>query len=282
MLPLDPSQLGALVRTWLDEDVGRGDVTTTATITPGTMGRARIEARQAAVVAGVEVAAACFEELAGDEVKWVTEVEDGGAVEPGQVIARLEGPLATILVGERTALNILQRLSGVATMTARFVAAVEGTGASIVDTRKTTPGLRVLEKYAVGVGGGRNHRMGLDDGVLIKDNHIAAAGGIDVAVQRAKEHSTHGLKIEVEVADLRGLDVAIEAGADIVMLDNMEPDLVAEAVKLTNGRAVLEASGGINIDNVREFAATGVDLISVGALTHSAPAIDIALEVESL
>ena len=167
-------------------------------------------------------------------------------------------------------------------MTARFVEAIEGTGASIVDTRKTTPGLRVLEKYAVGVGGGRNHRMGLDDGVLIKDNHIAAAGGIDVAVKRAKEHSTHGLKIEVEVADLEGLDVAIEAGADIVMLDNMPPEIVTEAVKLAAGRVVLEASGGININNVREFASTGVDLISVGALTHSAPAIDIALEVESL
>ena len=282
MLPLDPGQLAALVRTWLDEDVGRGDVTTQATILPGTMGRARIEARQGAVIAGLEVAEACFAELAGDEVKWVPERVDGDAVLAGNVIARLEGPLAMILVGERTALNILQRLSGVASLTRRFAQAIEGTASTIVDTRKTTPGLRVLEKYAVAVGGGRNHRMGLDDGILIKDNHIAAAGGIALAVQRAKEHSAHGLKIEVEVTDLEGMDTAIDAGADIVMLDNMEPGLVAEAVRRAAGRVVLEASGGINLRNVRSFAETGVDLISVGALTHSAPAVDIALEVEAL
>lgn len=281
MLPLDAGQLAVTVRTWLDEDVGRGDVTTLATIPPGTMGRARIESRQPAVIAGVEVAEACFAELAG-EVKWVAERRDGDLVEAGDVIARLEGPLASILTGERTALNILQRLSGIATLTSRFVEAIAGTSSTIVDTRKTTPGLRVLEKYAVAVGGGRNHRLGLDDGILIKDNHIAAAGGIEVAVRRAKEHSSHGLKIEVEVGDLDGLDVAIEAGADIVMLDNMGPDLVAEAVRRAEGRVVLEASGGINLDNVRSFAETGVELISIGALTHSAPAIDIALEVESL
>ena len=282
MLPLDPGQLAAIVREWLDEDVGRGDVTTQATIPPGTMGRARIEARQGAVIAGLEVAEAVFTELAGDEIKWVAERVDGDAVLAGNVIARLEGPLAMILVGERTALNILQRLSGVASSTRRYVQAIEGTASTIVDTRKTTPGLRVLEKYAVAVGGARNHRLGLDDGILIKDNHIAAAGGIAVAVERAKKHSAHGLKIEVEVADLDGMDIAIEAGADIVMLDNMEPELVAEAVRRAAGRVVLEASGGINIDNVRSFAETGVDLISIGALTHSAPAVDIALEVEAL
>ena len=281
MLPLDAGQLAATVRTWLAEDVGRGDVTTQATIPPGTMGRARIESRQSAVIAGVEVAEACFAEL-GSEVKWVAERRDGDLVEAGDVIARLEGPLASILTGERTALNIMQRLSGVATLTRRFVDAIAGASSTIVDTRKTTPGLRVLEKYAVAVGGGRNHRLGLDDGILIKDNHITASGGVEVAVRRAKGHSAHGLKIEVEVANLDGLDVAIEAGADIVMLDNMGPELVAEAVRRAGGRVVLEASGGINLDNVRSFAETGVDLISVGALTHSAPAVDIALEVESL
>lgn len=281
MLPLDAGRLAATVRTWLGEDVGRGDVTTLATIPPGTVGRARIEARQVAVIAGIEVAEACFAELSG-EVKWVPERRDGDLVEPGDVIARLEGPLASILTGERTALNILQRLSGVATLTRRFVEAIADTSSTIVDTRKTTPGLRVLEKYAVTVGGGRNHRLGLDDGILIKDNHIAAAGGIRLAVERAREHSAHGLKIEVEVADLDGLDVAIESGADIVMLDNMSPELVAEAVRRAGGGVILEASGGINPDNVRTFAETGVDLISIGALTHSAPAVDIALEVESL
>jgi nicotinate-nucleotide pyrophosphorylase (carboxylating) len=230
------------------------------------------------VICGLPVAAAVFAE-AGD-VKWFPEIVEGARVDPGVVLARIEGPLRSILTGERTALNILQRLSGVATLTSRFVESVAGSRARIVDTRKTTPGLRVLEKYAVAVGGASNHRFGLDDGILVKDNHVAAAGGVGEATRRALEGAPLGLRVEVEVRDLDELEEAIEAGANIVLLDNMQPDEVASAVERASGRVLLEVSGGITLDSVSAYAATGIDLISVGALTHSAPAVDLALEVE--
>jgi nicotinate-nucleotide pyrophosphorylase (carboxylating) len=201
-------------------------------------------------------------------------------VAAGDVLVVLEGPLRSILTGERTALNLLGHLSGIATRTSELVARVEGTKARIVDTRKTIPGLRLLEKYAVRTGGGANHRFGLDDAVLIKDNHIAAAGGVGAAVRRAKAAVAHTVKVECEVEDLAGLDEAIEAGADSVLLDNMSVDEVRAAVERARGRVLLEVSGGIDVDNVKSYAETGVDVISVGAITHSARTIDVALEVE--
>lgn len=265
---------------WLSEDVGRGDRTTEAVVPADLEGRARVEARQAAVIAGLDVAAEVFRQLGGEGVKWLPELSDGARVERGDVLARIEGPLRVILTGERTALNILQRLSAIATTTATAVAAIADTGARVVDTRKTTPGLRILEKYAVTVGGGHNHRAGLDDGILVKDNHIAAAGGVAEATRRAVSRAPHGLVVEVEVTDLSGLDEALANGATAILLDNMTPEQVAEAVERIDGRAVLEASGGIDHSNIRAYAQAGVDLISLGALTHSAPAVDLALEVE--
>lgn len=273
---------GASLRRWaaafLAEDVGRGDVTTAAVVPAGLSGRARIEARAPFVVCGLDLARACFEELGA--ISWESSLVDGERVEAGDVLARLGGELAAILTAERTALNLLGRLSGIATTSAAFAAAVAGTATRVVDTRKTTPGLRVLEKYAVAVGGCHNHRSGLDDGVLIKDNHIAAAGGIGEAVRRARAAVPHGLLIEVEVSDLDGLDEAVAAGADAVLLDNMDPAGVALAVARAGGKVVLEASGRITLDNVRAYAETGVDLVSCGALTHSAGYADLALEVE--
>ena len=276
---IDRRTLHEMVARWLTEDVGRGDVTTSAVIPPDLLGVALIEVREHAVVAGLEAAHACFE-LSG-QMAWHAFVTDGTEVEPGDALARVEGPLALILTAERTALNLLGRLSGIATLTRRFSQEVEGTTATIVDTRKTTPGMRLLEKQAVAAGGGSNHRFGLDDGVLIKDNHVAAVGGVEEAVQRARRNVPHGMKIEVEVATLDELDAAVAAGADAVLLDNMQPEAVAEAVKRAGGKAMLEASGGITLANVRGYAETGVDLISIGALTHSAPNVDVALEVEA-
>jgi nicotinate-nucleotide pyrophosphorylase (carboxylating) len=273
--------LVSLVEGFLAEDIGRGDRTTDATVPADARGRARIEAREAAVVAGLEAARTCFEVLAPGDIRWSPEVADGDRVGPGDVLVRIEGPLRAILTAERTALNLLQRLSGTATMTRRFVDEVAGTSVRIVDTRKTSPGLRGLEKYAVRVGGGTNHRSGLDDGILIKDNHIAASGGVTEAVTRAKRAAPHGLRVEVEVQNLDELDAALAAGADAILLDNMSPELIREAVARAGGKALLEASGGIKLDNLKDYAQTGVDLISVGALTHSAKAIDLSLEVEA-
>jgi nicotinate-nucleotide pyrophosphorylase (carboxylating) len=227
-------------------------------------------------LAGIGVARRVFA-LLDAQVSFEGLIEDGQAVRRGEVLAWLKGDAASLLQGERVALNLLQRLSGVATLTARFVEAVEGTGATIVDTRKTTPGLRALEKYAVRVGGGGNHRMALYDGVLIKENHIVAAGGIAVAVSRARRYAPHTLKVEVEVRDLDEVTAALAAGADILLLDNMDLDQLRAAVELVAGRAVTEASGGVNLDSVRPIAETGVDLISVGALTHSYRAVDISM-----
>ena len=281
---LDLSLVRPLVRAWLAEDLGRGDVTSASVIPEKAYAVARLEAREAFVVAGLGVAGLCFEMVGGRPggrgTDWDPKASDGDLVNPGDTLARLEGNLRAILAAERTALNVFARLSGIASLTADYAQSLWGTKAKLVDTRKTTPGLRVLEKYAVRVGGGSNHRYGLDDGILIKDNHIAAAGGIGSAVSRARTGAHHGLRVEVEVEDLAGLDEALDAGADAVLLDNMPVEEVRKAVEATAGRALLEVSGGITLDNIEEYARTGVDFISVGALTHSVRSVDVALEVD--
>ena len=279
LVDMDPRIVRAMVAAFLDEDIGDGDVTTEAVVDPDAPGRARIEAREAFVLAGLEVAKACFEGL-DDGIVWSDATPDGTRVSAGAALVRIDGSLGAILTAERTALNLLARLSAVATLTAQFVAAIEGTRAQIIDTRKTTPGLRMLEKAAVRIGGGGNHRFGLDDGILIKDNHVRAAGGVGEAVKKARNAAPQGLVVEVEVTTLEELDEALEAGAQAVLLDNMAPATVKEAVSRVGGRAVLEASGGINLGNVRSYADAGVDLISIGALTHSAGSVDVSLEVE--
>lgn len=262
----------------LREDIGSGDVTTEAICEPDQMGKAVIRTKEPCVIAGVLVVQMVFETL-DSQLRFTSRVRDGDRLHAGQIIAELDGRLRTILTGERTALNFLQRLSGIATLTARYVEAVKDFSVKILDTRKTAPGLRILDKYAVRVGGGRNHRMGLYDGVLIKTNHIRAAGGIVKAIERARRSAPTTLTIEVEVKNLKELQEALDAGADIIMLDNMSLEEMRQAVKITHGRALLEASGGVTLENVREIAATGVDFISVGALTHSVKAIDMHLEV---
>jgi nicotinate-nucleotide pyrophosphorylase (carboxylating) len=279
-MALELARMRALVRPLLQEDIGRGDVTTRAVVPPEVRGEARIEARSRGVLAGLGVARCCFEEVEGAEIVWTPVAGDGQVVEEGEVVVRLHATLASILGAERTALNLLSRMSGVATATRAAVDAVGDHPVRIADTRKTTPGLRYLEKYAVTVGGGVNHRAGLDDGVLVKDNHIAAAGGIAEAVKRARAGVSHALRIEVEVTTQSELDEALAAGADAILLDNMSPEDVQEAVARAGGKALLEASGGIDLNNVADYALAGVDVISLGALTHSAPHIDFALEVE--
>lgn len=276
----DPRLVRELVERFVAEDVGRGDVTTRAIVPPSAVGKARIEAREPGIIAGLTAARACFDVVAGSPVEWAEHAHDGDRIAVGGVVVRLTGPLAAILTAERTALNLLGRLSGIATLTARYVEAVAGTSTHIVDTRKTTPGLRVLEKHAVKIGGARNHRSGLDDGILIKDNHVAAAGGVEEAVIRARRAAPHGLFIEVEITDLEQLDEALSAGAEAVLLDNMSVETVRRAVGRAGGKVLLEASGGITLANVRDYAEAGVDLISVGALTHSVESMDVSLEVE--
>ncbi len=274
--------LRQIIQRALAEDIGSGDVTTEAICEPDQMGRAVIRTKEPCVVAGVAVAHIVFETLDG-QIEFTPHVRDGERLSAHQAVAEISGRLRAILMGERTALNFLQRLSGIATTTARYVEAVKDFSVKILDTRKTAPGLRILDKYAVRVGGGQNHRMGLFDGVLIKTNHIRAAGGIAKAVERVRRSAPTTLKIEVEVKDLTELQEALEAGADIIMLDNMsleEMRRAATMVKSAGGRGpMLEASGGVTLENVREIAATGVDFISVGALTHSVKAIDMHLEV---
>jgi nicotinate-nucleotide pyrophosphorylase (carboxylating) len=262
----------------LEEDIGSGDVTTQALIPPDLQGEAHIRAKQDLVVAGLPLAARVFQKVDSSLI-FKPQVEEGRQVAPGTVLARLSGPVAAILTGERTALNFLQRLSGITTFTRKMVRLIAGSAAALVDTRKTTPGWRALEKYAVRLGGARNHRAGLYDGVLIKNNHLTAAGSITQAVQQAREQAHHLLKIEVEVPDLAGLEEALAAGADVVMLDNMDEAAMAQAVKLTAGRALLEASGSMSAARLPRVAATGVNLVSMGALTHSAPAVDIHLRL---
>ncbi|TYO99863.1 nicotinate-nucleotide pyrophosphorylase [carboxylating] [Geothermobacter ehrlichii] len=269
-------EIQRLVREALREDIGLGDLTTMATIEPGTMARAELVAKEDFVLAGIDVAREVFRQLDADTAFEALKA-DGQKIERGDVLAWIKGEAAVLLQGERVALNLLQRMSGVATLTRRYVDAVAGTGAVIVDTRKTTPGLRAVEKYAVRMGGGRNHRTALYDGILIKENHIAAAGGIGAAVERARDRVPHLMKIEVETRDLDEVRQALEAGADAILLDNMSLDQLREAVALVDGRALTEASGGVNLETVADIAATGVDLISVGALTHSYRAVDISM-----
>ncbi|MBX6341097.1 MAG: carboxylating nicotinate-nucleotide diphosphorylase [Thermomicrobiaceae bacterium] len=271
-----------LIRLALEEDVGGGDITTQATVPPETRAVGRFLAKAPGVLSGLAVAAAVFAEV-DPAVAFRPLARDGDPLVPGAVFAEVAGPARSVLTAERVALNFLQRLSGVATLTARYVEAVRGTRARIIDTRKTTPGMRLLEKAAVRHGGGHNHRVGLSDGILIKDNHLAAIGGPDRiarAVAAARAGAPHTLRVEVEVTSLDELDQALAAGADVVLLDNMSVEEMAEAVRRAAGRALLEASGGITLETVRAVAETGVDLISVGALTHSAPALDISLELE--
>ncbi len=261
----------------LQEDIGLGDVTTLATVPADRRAAAEVIAKATGVIAGLPVMAEVFRQV-DPTIGCDTFVEDGDPVVPGKVLARVAGAARSLLTAERTALNFLQRLSGIASLTARYVEAVAGTEVQILDTRKTTPGLRALEKYAVRVGGGQNHRFGLFDGVLIKDNHIAAAGGIAAAVARAREGAHHLLKVEVEVTTQEELAEALAARADVVMLDNMSPEEVQVAVERIAGRARVELSGNITLETVRRYAECGPDFISAGALTHSAPALDLSLE----
>ncbi len=268
-----------LLRAALAEDVGAGDVTTRLTVAPGVRAQASIRVKQAAVIAGIPlIRKLCA--MAGGEVVVQEQCSDGTRVRKGAVIASLSGPAQTLLSIERVTLNLLQHLSGVATLTAQFVAAVKGTKARIVDTRKTLPGLRVLEKYAVRVGGGFNHRHRLDDGILIKNNHITAAGGVAAALRAARAGAPHGLKVEIECRTQAEVDEALGAGAEAILLDNMSVERLRAAVRRIAGRALTEASGGVHLDNVRAIAETGVDIISVGALTHSAPAVDLHMLLE--
>jgi nicotinate-nucleotide pyrophosphorylase (carboxylating) len=270
--------LDRLIDLALEEDLGPGDVTTQALIPPELQGEAQIRAKETLVVAGLPVAARVFQKLDA-ELVCTAVLNDGQEAAPGQVLARLTGPVAAILTGERVALNFLQHLSGIATFTRSMVAQVAGSAAALVDTRKTTPGWRVLEKYAVRLGGGRNHRLGLYDGVLIKNNHLVAVGSIGAAVRLAREKAHHLLEIEVEVADLKGLTEALDAGADLILLDNMDDATLRRAVELARGRAKLEASGSMTRERLPQAAATGVNFISMGKLTHSAPAVDIHLRL---
>jgi nicotinate-nucleotide pyrophosphorylase (carboxylating) len=273
---LNLRSLDPLIDLAFEEDIGIGDITTEATVPPEREGIGTLLAKSDGIVAGLPVAERVFAKLDGT-LAFRPVVSDGDAVEAGTPIAEVQGSAKTILIGERTALNFLQRLSGIATLTAQFVEAVANYNAKIVDTRKTAAGWRAVQKYAVRVGGGSNHRFGLYDGVLIKDNHIVAAGSIGNAVQCAKEVVPHTAKIEVEVETLNQVDEALEAGADILLLDNMSPGMMKSVVHEVGDLAVTEASGGITLERVREVAATGVNLISVGALTHSAMPMDISL-----
>jgi nicotinate-nucleotide pyrophosphorylase (carboxylating) len=274
------TELDAIVRRALDEDVGDGDVTTVCTVGPDAWVTGRLLAKAPGVVAGLEVARAVFGRR-DTRVRLVTRVADGDAVEARTVLAEISGPGRAVLSGERVALNSLQRMSGIATLTRRFVEAARGTRAAILDTRKTAPGLRALDKWAVRLGGGQNHRMGLYDMVLIKDNHIAAVGSIAEAVARVRAGDARRRPIEVEVTTLAELAEALALGVDRIMLDNMSCEEMREAVRITAGRIPLEASGGVRLDTVAAIAATGVDFISTGAITHSISALDISLDLDT-
>jgi nicotinate-nucleotide pyrophosphorylase (carboxylating) len=278
LTPLYPVQYEPLLRAALAEDLGTaGDLTSDAIVPPHLTARADVVARAPGRVAGIRVATAAFA-LLDPAVSVAVAVEDGADVAAGTVLATVEGAARAVLSAERVALNLLGRTCGVATATASLVAAVAGHRARIVPTRKTTPGLRTLERYAVRAGGGTDHRFGLHDGMLIKDNHILVAGGIAPAVKRARDHAGHMVKVEVEVDTLEQLEAALALGVDAILLDNMPPAMLAEAVDRVDGTAITEASGGINPTTIAAVAATGVDLISTGWITHSAPALDVALD----
>lgn len=280
---ISESGLRRLVDRALEEDVGRGDITSDLLIPADTVSRALLRSRTDGVVAGLDVAAAVFAAVDA-RLDFSALISDGSAVAPGEEIGIVSGPARSVLRGERVALNFLQRLSGIATLTSRYVKAVRGTKARVVDTRKTTPGLRSLEKYAVRAGGGFNHRRDLSDTMMIKDNHLTVieALGLSVsgAIRQARQALPHTSKIEIEVDRFDQISEALEAGADIILLDNMSAEDLIKAVSLINGRAITEASGGVTLATISEIAKTGVDVISVGALTHSAPALDIGLDFE--
>lgn len=274
---LNDIMLDKLIMNALSEDVGTGDITTESTIPETTRAHGLYKAKESGVLCGIGVAARVFE-LIDRDIEFTPLKRDGDRIEKGEIIAEVRGKATNVLTGERVGLNLMQRMSGIATRTAEAVAQVEGTGAKICDTRKTTPGLRVVEKYAVKVGGGTNHRFNLADGILIKDNHIVAAGSITNAVRAARANAPHTLKIEVEVETFDELNEALDAGADIIMLDNMSCEDMKKAVGIVNGRAVTEASGNMGDRNLKEVADCGVDLISIGALTHSVRSLDISLK----
>jgi nicotinate-nucleotide pyrophosphorylase (carboxylating) len=283
MEPLNAAEVRQAVKLALQEDIGSGDVTTLATVPEKAVAKAVMRAREPLVVAGLELAEAAFRELSST-MKATRETRDGERVPAGATLLRIAGPARALLSAERVALNFVQRLCGIATLTAQFVDAIRGTSAQILDTRKTFPGWRHFEKYAVRCGGGRNHRMGLYDMVLIKDNHLAAlraepGGAIAAAIQRARQ-GYPTLKVEIEADTLAQVDEALAADADLILLDNMNPAQLRHAVQKCKGRARTEASGGVNLESVRAIAEAGVDFISVGALTHSAPAVDIGLDFE--
>ncbi|NLB88369.1 MAG: carboxylating nicotinate-nucleotide diphosphorylase [Syntrophomonadaceae bacterium] len=270
--------LEELIKNALAEDIGHGDITTNSLISDDEVMTGIFIAKANGVIVGLDVAKAVFAYLQPD-IEFIPEKKDGDLIEKGDVIATVKGRARTLLTGERLALNFMQRLSGIATKTRKMVELIKYQKAEIVDTRKTTPGLRVLEKYAVKMGGARNHRFGLYDGVMIKDNHIAAVGGIQRAVSTVRSKIPHTIKIEVEVENLEQLQEALEAQVDIIMLDNMDIETMKQAVAIANGKVLLEASGGINEETIVEVAKTGVDFISIGALTHSAPALDISFKI---
>lgn len=274
---LDNRRIERLIDQWLDEDIGHGDLTTNAMVDEAAVATFDVNAREPIVVAGLDITAMIVRRLDPDAL-FTADVRDGVTVPAGSRLARISGNARAILTAERTALNVLQRLSGIATETARYVAEIAHTPARVVDTRKTTPGLRTLEKYAVVCGGARNHRLGLDGGVMLKDNHIAVAGGIAPAVARAKARVPILTKIEVECDRLDQVAEALEAGADLILLDNMSNEAMREAVAMVAGRALVECSGGVRLDTIRGKAETGVDFVSVGRITQSARCVDIGLD----
>lgn len=275
---MDKNLLQSMIRQFLREDVGRGDLTSESIFSDHEIGSARLVARDSFIVAGVESVAAEVFKVQNPDVITVDPVPDGTWARPKMGLLTVSGPVIDLLKAERVALNLLQRLSGIATLTAQFVEKVKVYSVRITDTRKTTPGLRVLEKYAVRVGGGANHRFNLADGVLIKDNHIAACGSIREAVDKVRERIPHTIRVEVETDSLDQVKECLACGVDIIMLDNMTPEMMSTAVRLINGRALVEASGGVTLHTVEAIAMSGVDIISVGALTHSAPSCDIGMD----
>ncbi len=275
---MDKNLLTELIRSFLSEDIGRGDLTSESIFDPEDCGAASLVAREPFIVAGAAKVAALVFKTQNPEIKTGSAVRDGASVSPGEVLLSVEGPVIDLLKAERVALNLFQRLSGIATLTSAFVDRVKDYPVRICDTRKTTPGLRMLEKYAVVAGGGSNHRYNLTDGILIKDNHIAACGSIKKAVKKIRNNVPHTLRIEVETDTLLQVQECLDCGVDIIMLDNMSPAVMSEAVRIIDGKALVEASGGVTIETIETVAKTGVDLISIGALTHSAPSCDIGMD----
>lgn len=271
--------LDKIIQNALVEDIGDGDITTDAIVESNVKGRAVLETREDIVLAGLPVFMRTFT-LIDSGISFEAFYEEGQDVLKGEAICSVNGSMSTILKAERTALNFIQRMSGIATLTREYVSRASSKKVKILDTRKTVPGLRILDKYSVSAGGGNNHRFGLFDAILIKDNHIAVAGSIAAAVKTAKIKATHGIKVEVEAECFEDVREALDAGADLILLDNMTVEQMREAVNFVDGKAILEASGGITLDNISKIAETGVDLISIGALTHSVRAVDLSLEVE--